>query len=67
MDINRKNMDFLFQGFNTQFTTALEQVPDSWQRFCGVIQSGVNSDAAQKADKLIQSGKDALKGLFKKK
>ena len=44
MDINRKNMDFLFQGFNTQFTAALEQVPDSWQRFCGVIQSGASSN-----------------------
>ena len=44
MDINRKNMDFLFQGFNTRFAEALEQVPDSWQRFCGVIQSGASSN-----------------------
>ena len=40
MDINRKNMDFLFQGFQTRFASALEEVPDSWQRFCGVVQSG---------------------------
>lgn len=44
MDINRKNMDFLFQGFNTQFAAALENVPDTWQRFCGVIQSSASSN-----------------------
>ena len=44
-----------------------EGVQKSIEKIGGVIQSGVNSDAAQKADKLIQSGKDALKGLFKKK
>ena len=44
MDINRKNMDFLFQGFNTQFAAALENAPDSWQRFCGVIPSGAASN-----------------------
>ena len=44
-----------------------EGVQKSIEKLGGVIQSGVNSDAAQKADKLIQSGKDALKGLFKKK
>ena len=40
MDINRKNMDCLFLGFNTRFTAALESVPDTWQHFYGVIPSG---------------------------
>ena len=40
MDISRKNMDFLFKSFNMNFASGIERVPDSWQKFCGTIQSG---------------------------
>ena len=39
MDISRKNMDFLFKSFNMNFASGIERVPDSWQKFCGTIQS----------------------------
>ena len=44
MDINRKTMDVLFQGFNTNFLNGLEKVPASWQKFCSVIPSGTASN-----------------------
>lgn len=44
MDINRKTMDVLFQGFNTNFLHGLEKVPTSWQKFCSVIPSGTASN-----------------------
>ena len=40
MDINRKNMDFLFKSFSMNFASGIESVPDTWQKFCGSIQSG---------------------------
>ena len=40
MDINRKNMDFLFKSFSMNFASGIESVPDTWQKFCGTIQSG---------------------------
>ena len=40
MDINRKNMDFLFKSFSMNFASGIETVPDTWQKFCGTIQSG---------------------------
>ena len=40
MDINRKNMDFLFQGFNNCFADALEGAENSWQKFCCTVPSG---------------------------
>lgn len=44
MDINRANLATLFQGFNTQFATGFEQVPDTWKKFCGIIQSSAASN-----------------------
>ena len=43
-----------------------EGVQKGIEKLGGVIQGGKNSDASQKADKLIQDGKNLLKGLFKK-
>lgn len=40
MDINRKNMDFLFQGFNNCFADALAGAENSWQKFCCTVPSG---------------------------
>ncbi len=40
MDINRKNMDFLFKSFSMNFASGIETVPDTWRKFCGTIQSG---------------------------
>ena len=31
MDINRKNMDFLFKSFSMNFASGIETVPDTWQ------------------------------------
>lgn len=39
MDINRKSLDTLFTGFNAQFRTGFESVPDAWTKFCSAIQS----------------------------
>jgi phage major head subunit gpT-like protein len=39
MDINRKSLDTLFTGFNAQFRTGFESVPDTWTKFCSAIQS----------------------------
>ena len=45
-----------------------EGVQKGIEKLSGVIQGGdKNSDASQKADKIIQDGKNLLKGLFKKK
>lgn len=44
MEINRKNLDCLFTGFHLNFTQGFEQVPDSWQKFCGVIHSSAASN-----------------------
>lgn len=44
MDINRKNLDSLFTGFNVNFAHGFEQVGDSWQKFCGVIRSSAASN-----------------------
>jgi len=39
MDINRKNMDSLFKGFNTQFMAAFGSAPDTWQKFAFIVPS----------------------------
>ena len=44
MDINRKTMDVLFQGFNASFLQGLESCGDSWKKFCGIIPSGTASN-----------------------
>lgn len=44
MDINRKTMDVLFQGFNTNFLKGLETPSCAWQKFCGIIPSGTSSN-----------------------
>ncbi|MBR5623833.1 hypothetical protein IKW72_02340 [bacterium] len=45
-----------------------EGVQKGIEKLSGVIQGGdKNSDASQKADKIIQDGKNLLKGLFKSK
>ncbi|MBR2365170.1 MAG: Mu-like prophage major head subunit gpT family protein [Lentisphaeria bacterium] len=44
MDINRKSMDVLFQGFNTNFLQGMNTPPVSWQKFCGIIPSGTSSN-----------------------
>jgi hypothetical protein len=43
-----------------------EGVQKGLEKLGGVIKSDKNSDASQKADKLINEGKNLLKGLFKK-
>lgn len=43
MDINRKNLDSLFKGFNTQFAEGFGSAPDTWRKFSCAIQS--NSSA----------------------
>ncbi|MDD3127537.1 MAG: Mu-like prophage major head subunit gpT family protein [Candidatus Izemoplasmatales bacterium] len=44
MDINRKQMDSLFEGFGQQFQTGLEMAPDSWTRFAGIVPSSTSSN-----------------------
>ncbi len=44
MEINRKNLDSLFTGFHLNFMEGFEQVPDTWQKFCGVIRSNSASN-----------------------
>ena len=39
MDINRKNLDALFKGFNTQFMEGFSSAPDTWRKFAGEVQS----------------------------
>ena len=44
-----------------------EGVQKGLEKLGGVIKSDKNSDASQKADQIINEGKNLLKGLFKKK
>ncbi len=39
MDINRANLNTLFQGFNMQFRHGLELAPETWKSFAGVVPS----------------------------
>lgn len=39
MEINRKNLDFLFQNFGANFQEGFAQVSDTWQKFCSVVKS----------------------------
>jgi phage major head subunit gpT-like protein len=40
MDINRKSLDALFKGFNTQFLEGFGAAPDTWGKFAKAVQSG---------------------------
>ncbi len=44
MDINRKNLDALFKGFNMQFSEGFESAPDTWRRFASVIPSSTSTN-----------------------
>ena len=44
MDINRKNLDALFKGFNTQFAEGFGSAPDTWQNFASVIHSSTTTN-----------------------
>lgn len=39
MDINRTNMNNIFQGFKVNFQSGIELVPETWKQFAMVIQS----------------------------
>ncbi len=44
MDINRKNIETLFKGFDASFKDAFTLAPDSWKKFAMTVQSGTASN-----------------------
>ncbi len=44
MDINRKNLDTLFTGFQNSFMSGLEQARENWKLFATPVQSGTASN-----------------------
>lgn len=44
MDINRKNLDALFKGFNAQFAEGFGAAPDTWRQFACAIPSSSSAN-----------------------